>query len=166
MGAGWPSSARGENKFAAIDLDRERRVANLVRDNLTFERPHRLAIEAEDQPVSFVSALLPQDDQFPVERRAWTRRIPDMPRPHIEMGFGGDMTSVKTLVFGNQIASWLSRGDGFGCSICDSPALAYPIRLKDDEPVACGRCGEFVSTYGDLKKQFESVLTSNRTSGC
>jgi hypothetical protein len=84
----------------------------------------------------------------------------------IEMGFGGDMTSVKTLVFDNPIASWLSRGDGFGCSICDSPALAYPIRLKDDEPVACGRCGEFVSTYGDLKKQFENVLTSNRTSGC
>jgi hypothetical protein len=30
MGAGWLSSARGENKFAAIDLDRERRVANFV----------------------------------------------------------------------------------------------------------------------------------------
>jgi hypothetical protein len=77
------------------------------------------------------------------------------------------MTSAKTLVFGTiPIASWLSRGDDFGCSICDSPALAYPSRLKDDEPVACGRCGEFVSTYGDLKKRFESALTSNRTSGC
>jgi hypothetical protein len=67
-------------------------------------------------------------------------------------------------------ASWSSCGDDFGCTACDSPALVYPGRLKDDEPVACGRCGEFISTYGELKKRSESALASipNRgpTSGC
>jgi hypothetical protein len=50
--------------------------------------------------------------------------------------------------------------DDFGCPACASPALAYPTVLEDDEPVACTRCGEFVSTYAELKQRSKKALGS------
>jgi hypothetical protein len=42
--------------------------------------------------------------------------------------------------------------------------------LEDDEPVACASCGDFVSTYGELKQHSGRVLGSNPSrvpmSGC
>jgi hypothetical protein len=60
--------------------------------------------------------------------------------------------------------------DDFGCPACDSPALAYPGVLEDHEHVACASCGEFVSTYGELKRRSKQALRSNPSgfavSGC
>jgi hypothetical protein len=42
--------------------------------------------------------------------------------------------------------------------------------LDDDEPVACASCGDFVSTYGELKQRSARALGSNPSrvlvSGC
>jgi hypothetical protein len=32
------------------------------------------------------------------------------------------------------------------------------LRLEDNEPVTCANCGEFVSTYGELKRRSERAL--------
>jgi DNA-directed RNA polymerase subunit RPC12/RpoP len=60
--------------------------------------------------------------------------------------------------------------DDFRCPACGSSALTYPRVLENDEPVACARCGELVSTYGELKRRSEQALGSNPTrspvSGC
>jgi transcription elongation factor Elf1 len=59
--------------------------------------------------------------------------------------------------------------DEFTCPTCGSPALVYPRVLEADEPVACASCGEFVSTYDELKKRTERALGSDPSramSGC
>jgi hypothetical protein len=60
--------------------------------------------------------------------------------------------------------------DDFGCPACDNPGLVYPSVLEDDEPVACASCGDFVSTYGELKQRSARALGSNPSrvpvSGC
>jgi transcription elongation factor Elf1 len=60
--------------------------------------------------------------------------------------------------------------DDFKCPACGGPALVYPSVLENSEPVKCGNCGEFVSTYGELKQRFERALPSKSTgspvSGC
>jgi DNA-directed RNA polymerase subunit RPC12/RpoP len=58
--------------------------------------------------------------------------------------------------------------DDFRCTACGSPALVYPRVLKGDEPVACASCGEFVSTYGELKQRSERAPGPCRVpvSGC
>ena len=50
--------------------------------------------------------------------------------------------------------------DDFKCPACGGPALVYPSVLENSEPVKCGNCGEFVSTYGELKQRFERALPS------
>jgi hypothetical protein len=44
------------------------------------------------------------------------------------------------------------------------------IVLENSEPVRCGNCGGFVSTYGELKRRFERALpwksTVSAVSGC
>ena len=71
------------------------------------------------------------------------------------------MTSVETkpLAVGS-VVSRVRGGDGLTCWTCESPGLVYPRRLNDDQPVACGRCGVFVSTYGELKRRTENALAS------
>jgi hypothetical protein len=54
--------------------------------------------------------------------------------------------------------------DDFGCPACGSPALVYPSALEDHEPVACASCGEFVSTYGELKQRSERGVGSSNPS--
>jgi hypothetical protein len=39
------------------------------------------------------------------------------------------------------------------CSACGSLAFRYPRALDDDKPVICAGCGEFVSTYGEIKRR-------------
>jgi hypothetical protein len=60
--------------------------------------------------------------------------------------------------------------DDFRCPACGSPALVYPDALEDNEPVTCANCGEFVSTYGELKCRSDRALVSNPSrfpvSGC
>ena len=55
--------------------------------------------------------------------------------------------------------------DDLRCSACGSPALVYPSVLEDDEPVACANCGNFISTYGQLKRRSELTLDSNPSPG-
>jgi uncharacterized Zn finger protein (UPF0148 family) len=56
------------------------------------------------------------------------------------------------------------------CSACGSPAFVYPRELEDGNAVVCASCGEFVSTYGELKQRSERALISNPSrapvSGC
>jgi hypothetical protein len=58
----------------------------------------------------------------------------------------------------------------FKCRACGSPTLVYPSALENDAPVTCGNCGEFVSTYDELKRRSERALHSKPTrvpvSGC
>jgi hypothetical protein len=56
----------------------------------------------------------------------------------------------------------------FRCPACGSPALVYPRLLEVDEPVVCASCGEFVSTYGELKRRSTQVSNPSRipVSGC
>jgi hypothetical protein len=58
--------------------------------------------------------------------------------------------------------------EDFRCPACGSPALVYPTVLESGEPVRCGNCEEFVSTYGELKRRFERSSKSTRlpVSGC
>jgi hypothetical protein len=60
--------------------------------------------------------------------------------------------------------------DDFRCTACGSPAFVYPTVLQDDKPVVCAGCGEFVSTYGELKQRSDRALVSNPSrvpvSGC
>ena len=51
--------------------------------------------------------------------------------------------------------------DDFECVACGCPAVVYPRVLSDDEPVACSRCGAFVSTYGQFKARAEVAERSN-----
>jgi hypothetical protein len=51
--------------------------------------------------------------------------------------------------------------DEFRCPACGSPALLYPRLLEDVAPVLCASCGEFVSTYGELKGRSERALGLN-----
>jgi hypothetical protein len=48
--------------------------------------------------------------------------------------------------------------------------FGLPGVLEDDAPVACASCGDFVSTYGELKQRSEGALVSNPSrvtvSGC
>jgi hypothetical protein len=59
--------------------------------------------------------------------------------------------------------------DDFKCLACGSPALVYPVVLRAGEPVACAKCGTFVSTYGELKERSERSADSTQRrmiSGC
>ena len=60
--------------------------------------------------------------------------------------------------------------DDFECVACGCPAVVYPRVLEDGEPVACSRCGAFVSTYGQFKARAEAAERSNwarsPVSGC
>ena len=64
--------------------------------------------------------------------------------------------------------SWIM--DNFECLTCGSPAVAYPRVLENDQPVACSRCGAFVSKYGEFKERAERAELSKPTrfpvSGC
>jgi hypothetical protein len=57
------------------------------------------------------------------------------------------------------VSAWSERCvmNDLTCPSCRNSALAYPTTLEDNQPVACARCGAFVSTYGELKRRAEGA---------
>ena len=75
----------------------------------------------------------------------------------------GPEIAYVTGIVTNKSASDMSD---FVCRSCGSVALVYPEVLDEDEPVVCGACGEFLSSYGEIKRRAEETSDSGRVSGC
>ena len=52
------------------------------------------------------------------------------------------------------------------CRACGGVALVYPDVLAEDQPVVCASCGEFQSSYGEIKRRAEEAADTDRVSGC
>ena len=59
--------------------------------------------------------------------------------------------------------------DGFSCTRCDSPSVAFPTERRDEAHVVCRNCGALIGTLSQFRRKIEPrhrADTAHIVSGC
>ena len=62
-----------------------------------------------------------------------------------------------------------AMNDGFSCTRCDSPSVAFPAEREDEAHVVCRNCGALVGTLSQFRRKIEHPHRANAhhvVSGC